>query len=125
MAILPEEIFTAWESREGPSVLCTVNSKNEPNAIYASYVGIYDIERFYIVNHFMNKTHQNIEAGSKGSLLFFSDDQGAYQIKGSFIHLEQGEEYQKIIQGMPEGLPSKEVILLVASEVYTGSKRVI
>ena len=38
MAALPEKVIKAWEDREGPIILSTVNGDGIPNAIYATCV---------------------------------------------------------------------------------------
>jgi len=38
MAKLPEEVSKAWDERNGPAVLTTVDSAGEPNAIYVTCV---------------------------------------------------------------------------------------
>ncbi len=36
MAQLPEKVVEAWEEREGPIVLTTVDNGGKPNSIYAT-----------------------------------------------------------------------------------------
>ena len=41
MAILPEAAAEAWENRDGPVVMTTVDSSGTPNTIYVSCVNKY------------------------------------------------------------------------------------
>ena len=42
MPALSGDILQAWEKREGPVVLTTVNAAGEPNSIYATCVGLFE-----------------------------------------------------------------------------------
>ncbi|WDN91078.1 hypothetical protein BuS5_04050 (plasmid) [Desulfosarcina sp. BuS5] len=80
MAALPEKVSKAWENREGPIVLSTVNEDGIPNAIYATCVSKFSEDTIVIANNYFSKTLKNILAGSKGSILFITKEGKSYQI---------------------------------------------
>ncbi|MCU0522754.1 MAG: pyridoxamine 5'-phosphate oxidase family protein, partial [Anaerolineae bacterium] len=67
MTQLPEAVSQAWEQREGPIVLTTVDCEGTPNAIYATCVRKVAEDTLVVVDNFFNKTRANILAGSKAS----------------------------------------------------------
>lgn len=69
MATLPESVSKAWEDREGPIILSTVNGDGIPNAIYATCVSKFNESTIVIANNYFSKTLENIQAGSKGTIL--------------------------------------------------------
>ena len=57
MATLPENVSQAWEDREGPIILATVNEGGIPNAIYATCVSKYNESTIVIANNYFSKTN--------------------------------------------------------------------
>ncbi len=49
MAILPQVIRDAWEDRNGPAVLATINKEGVPNVIYVGNVGIFGKDKYRVV----------------------------------------------------------------------------
>ena len=94
MSALPEVAAQAWEKRQGPIVLATVDSLGGPNIIYATCVRRSGEDQIVIADNYFAKTRANILAGSKGSLLFITQDGKAYQVKGVFEYLTSGEIYE-------------------------------
>lgn len=80
MAALPKSVVEAWEKRNGPVVLTTVDSDGTPNSIYASCVSMFDDETIVIADNYFDKTKKNILAGCKVSLLFIMNEDKAFQI---------------------------------------------
>ena len=90
MATLPEQVRQAWEEREGPVILTTVDADGKPNAIYATCTSIYGTDRIVVADNYFSKTQANIFAGSKGSILFITKDKKSYQIKGKIEYQIKG-----------------------------------
>ena len=82
MAILPETVSKAWEKREGPVVLTTVDEAGVPNSIYATCVSKYSDEYLIVADNYFSKTRNNLKKEKKGSLLFITAEKKAYQVKG-------------------------------------------
>ncbi len=125
MKTLPQEVSDAWKKRKGPIVFTTVDEQYQPNAIYATCVSKYDEQRLLVADNFFRKTRQNISNGSKGSILFITDDDTSYQVKGSIEYHNKGEIFDNMKKWNPEKLPGYGVAILNVEEVYSGSKQLV
>jgi hypothetical protein len=56
-----ELVAKAWNNREGPAVLATVDASKKPNAIYVG-------EGFIVADNYFCKTLANIENGAPGAI---------------------------------------------------------
>jgi len=125
MKTLPKEVCDAWESRKGPIVFTTVDEQQRPNAIYATCVSKYDDQRLLVADNFFGKTRQNILSGSKGSILFITEDDTSFQIKGRIEYHCKGDVYKDMKKWNPIKLPGRAVAILIVEEVYSGSKQLL
>ena len=125
MPRLPEEVRTAWEKKEGPIVLTTVDEKGLPNAIYATCVSLFNNETLVVADNYFNKTRKNLQAGSKGSLLFITGEGTSYQVKGRMEYLTEGKVFQNMKKWNPEKHPGHAAAALTVEEVYSGSKKLL
>ena len=124
MASIPEYIADAWQARSGPAVLSTISEDGTPNTIYTAYIDQYGNDAFVITDHFFNKTRDNILRGSKGSLLFLTENgKLSYQLKGSFEYLQQGAMIEEMRQSMPSGMPCRAAVIFKIHAVYAGGDR--
>jgi len=115
----------AWDSREGPVVLTTVDEKVVPNAIYATSVKLLDDGRIVVADNYFNKTRANIKRGSMGSVLFLTKERKAYQAKGSIEYLIEGSIYEDMRQWVDPKHPRIAVAVLSVDELYAGAERLI
>ena len=106
MATLPESVSKAWEDREGPIILSTVNGDGIPNAIYATCVSKFNESTIVIANNYFSKTLENIQAGSKGTILFLTKEGKSFQIKGRIAYHTEGEIYDDMKKWNPEKHPA-------------------
>lgn len=125
MAALPEEVSKAWENREGPIVLATVSEDGLPNAIYATCVSKYSEDTMVVANNYFSKTLQNIQAGSKATLLFLTKEQKSYQIKGTIEYHTEGDVFDDMKRWNPTKHPGHAAAALKVEEVYSGAKRLL
>jgi len=125
MKTLPKEVCDAWESRKGPIVFTTVDEQQRPNAIYATCVSKYDDQRLLVADNFFGKTRQNILSGSKGSILFITNDDTSFQVKGRIEYHYKGDVYKDMKKWNPAKLPGHAVAILIVEEVYSGSKQLL
>jgi predicted pyridoxine 5'-phosphate oxidase superfamily flavin-nucleotide-binding protein len=124
VAQIPEDVTSAWQQKNTPAVLSTVDDEGIPNVIYSAFISLYGEDAFAITDHFFNKTRDNILRGCKGAVLFLSEDgKSSYQLKGTFEYHEDGEIYEQIRDSMPPQLPSRAVAILRVEDVYSGGKR--
>jgi len=125
MAALPEKVSKAWEDREGPIVLSTVNEDGVPNAIYATCVSKFSEDTIVVANNYFSKTLKNILAGSKGSILFITKGRKSYQIKGSIEYHKEGIIFEDMKKWNPEKHPGHAAAALKVEEVYSGAEKLL
>jgi uncharacterized protein len=122
MTKLPDAVRKAWEDRDGPIILTTVNESGVPNAIYATCVSKFDDDHLVVADNYFSKTKANIQEGSKGSLLFITKEGKSYQIKGSIDYDTDGAYYQDMKCWNGER-PGHAAAVLCVEEIYSGSDR--
>ncbi len=125
MAILPEDVGTAWEKRKDAIVLTTVDKDGVPNSIYATCVSKYDEETIVVADNYFDKTQKNILAGSKGSVLFITDEGASFQIKGRIEYLKDGPVFEDMKKWNPTKHPGHAAAALKVEEVYSGAKKLL
>lgn len=122
---LPETVSAAWDDRKGPVVFTTVNMDNIPNAIYATCVSKFDEETIVVADNYFDKTRKNIFNGTKGSILFITNQDKAFQIKGSIEYLKEGSLYENMKKWNPAEHPGHAAAALKVEEVYSGSEKLL
>jgi predicted pyridoxine 5'-phosphate oxidase superfamily flavin-nucleotide-binding protein len=125
MPALPEKVSEAWENREGPIILSTVNEDGIPNAIYATCVSKFSEDTIVVANNYFSKTLKNILAGSKGSILFITKEGKSYQLKGSIEYHKDGRIFEDMKKWNPKKHPGHAAAALKVEEVYTGAERLL
>ena len=90
---LPEIARKAWDNRKGPFVFTTVNKHGTPNSIYATSVSLFKENQILVANNFFSKTLENIFSGSTGVILFITNEDMSYQIKGDVSYFTEGEQF--------------------------------
>lgn len=125
MAALPEKVSRAWDNRQDPVVLTTVDRDGKPNAIYASCVSKFNEEILIVADNYFSKTRENILSGSRGSILFITKDGQSFQIKGRLEYLKEGAFYEDMKKWNPRMHPGHAAAVLNVEEVYSGSERLV
>lgn len=125
MPTLPEVVSKAWENREGPVVLTTVDLEGNPNAIYATCVSKLNEDTLVVADNYFNKTKANILAGSKAALLFITKDGKSYQIKGTIEYYTQGAIYDDMKQWNPTRLPGHAAAALKVEHIFSGAEKLV
>jgi uncharacterized protein len=125
MPELPESVSQAWENREGPVVLTTVDAEGHPNAIYATCVSKYSEDTLIIADNFFNKTRANILIGSQVALLFITKEGKSYQIKGKIAYHTEGPVFDNMKQWNPSQLPGHAAAALKVEQVFSGAEQLI
>ena len=125
MAALPEKVRKAWEDREGPIILSTVDGDGIPNAIYATCVSKFSEDTIVVANNYFSKTLGNILVGSKGSILFITKEGKSYQIKGSIEYHKEGSIFEDMKKWNPKKHPGHAAAALIVEEVYTGAEKLL
>lgn len=125
MATLPEKVSKAWEDREGPIILATVNGDGVPNTIYATCVSKFNEDTLVVANNYFSKTLVNIRSGSKGSILFITKEKKSYQVKGSIEYHKEGAVFDDMKKWNPKKHPGHAAAALKVEEVYSGAERLL
>ncbi len=125
MTALPEEVSSAWENHEGPIIFSTVNKGGIPNSIYATCVSKYGEDTLVVANNYFSKTLENIEAGSKGSILFITNAGKSYQVKGSIEYHKDGPVYEDMKTWNPKKHPGHAATALKVEEAYSGAEKLL
>ena len=124
MKKLPEVILSGWKSMKGPAIITTVDARGVTNSIYATCISILNNEKILVANNFFNKTLANIKEGCKGNILFLTEDDKAYQLKGTFSHETSGDAFDDMKKWNPETLPGVGVAILDVDEIFSGATKI-
>ena len=123
LSVLPEKVSKAWDARKGPVIFATVDEEEVPNAIYATCVNKFNQDTIVIADNFFDKTRKNIFAGTRGSILFITPEDQAFQLKGSVEYHTEGEIFEDMKTWNPKQHPGHAAAALKIEEVYSGSKK--
>lgn len=125
MTPLPEKLLQAWNRKEGPAVLATVDAQGVPNIIYATCINFFGDDCVVVADNYFHKTRENLQGGTgKGSLLFLHQDGKSYQIKGSLEYHTEGELFDFMKTWNPAKHPGHAVAVLRVEECYSGAERI-
>ena len=124
MATLPEIASQAWENREGPVVLSTVDSDGIPNTIYVTCVKKISDSKIVVADNKMHKTQANIKAGCAVSLLYITSEKKAFQLKGSVQYQTSGKLFDEMkTVWLDKKYPGHAAVVIDIEEVYSGADR--
>jgi len=125
MTALSENLLQAWEDRDGPIILTTVDSEGSTNAIYATCVGHFGNDKLVVADNYFNKTRTNLLKHTKGSVLFMTKEGKAYQIKGAMSYHTEGAIYDDMKGWNPKQHPGHAAAVLTVEEAYSGSEKLL
>ncbi len=125
MKKLPKNVIEAWNKRKGPVVFTTVDKKGIPNAIYASCVSMFNEGTIVIADNYFDKTRRNVLSGGIGSILFITDGDKSYQVKGSTSYHKDGPVFDDMKKWNPAEHPGNGAVAFEVEEVYSGSERLL
>ena len=125
MSVLPEKVSKAWDERKGPVIFATVDENGVPNAIYVTCVNKFSEDTIVIADNFFDKTRKNIIAGSKGSILFITNEDKSFQVKGSIEYHKEGDIFKDMKKWNPKQHPGHAATALKVEEAYSGSEKLL
>jgi len=126
MAKLTEAASKAWEARQGPCVLTTVDSKRNPNSVWVTNVNKIADDKIVIADNKFCKTRDNIIEGSKVSLLYITAEKEAYQIKGTADYLTEGPIYDDMKKGwLDPKFAGHGAVVINVEEVFKGAEKLV
>lgn len=123
MSALPKIVREAWEDRDGPVILATVDDDGTPNIIYATCVGLFGDGRLVVADNYFDKTRRNLLRGGRGALLFRSKKGNAYQIKGTLEYHKDGEMFAFMKSWNPPTHPGHAAAVLKVDAAYSGAEK--
>ena len=118
-------MIKAWDDRDGPIILTTVNEQGIPNSIYATCVSKFKDIAIVVADNFFDKTRKNILSGCKGAILFITNEDIAYQIKGSIKYYKEGEIFEDMKKWNPVEDQGHAAAVIEVEEVYTGADKLL
>ena len=125
MPELPADVREAWDDRNGPVVLATVDKNGVPNIIYATCVAAFSNNQLVVADNYFDKTRKNLLAGSKGAILFITKAGKAYQVKGSLEYHTKGPVFDHMKTWNPPKHPGHGAAALNVEDVYSGATRLL
>ncbi|HAJ95279.1 MAG TPA: pyridoxamine 5-phosphate oxidase [Actinobacteria bacterium] len=125
MKKMPEVASKAWDNRKGPIIFTTVGENGISNSIYVTCVSKYDEGTIVIANNYFDKTQKNILSGSRGTILFITDEDKSYQVKGSIKYYTEGDIFDDMKKWNPENHPGHGAAAVEVEEVYSGDKKLL
>ncbi|MFW6151783.1 MAG: pyridoxamine 5'-phosphate oxidase family protein [Verrucomicrobiota bacterium] len=113
----------AWEKREGPGILTTVDANGMPNSIYVGEIRYEPDTGIIVVDNYFCKTRENIKNGSPGAFLFLTSERKAYQVKGSIEYLTEGPVFDSMKQWHNDKHPGVAATVVKVRELYSGADK--
>ena len=110
---------------QGPIIFTTVDENEAPNAIYATCANKFDEDTIVIADNLFDKTRKNILAGSKGSILFITNEGKAFQVKGTIEYHKEGDIFENMKTWHPKPHPGYAAAALKVEEVYSGARKLL
>jgi len=124
MAQIPEKAAAAWEDREGPAVLTTVDSRGIPNTIYVTCVQKIADDQIVVADNKMSKTRANVKAGSPATILYITKEKKAFQLKGSVAYHTEGTIFDGMKTGwLDKKYPGHAAVVFHVEAVYSGAEK--
>jgi hypothetical protein len=82
-------------------------------------------DKIVIADNYFDKTRRNIFQGSKGSVLFMTEANKPYQLKGSIEYHTEGEIFNDMKKWNPCKHPGHAAAVLVVEEAYSGAEKLL
>ena len=113
----------AWDNREDPAILTTVDANGVPNSIYVTCVSKYDERTLVVADNYFDKTRKNIMNGGQGSILFMTKDKKAYQVKGRLDYNTDGPVFDDMKRWNSAKHPGHAAVSMTMAEAYQGGTK--
>ena len=125
MSKIPEKVKAAWDDRDDPVILATVDANGIPNIIYVTCVGTFGDERFVVADNYFDKTRRNAIAGGTGAILFRDKSGKAFQIKGALEYHTAGDLFDDMKRWNPTKHPGHAALALCTTSIFSGAERIV
>ncbi len=99
------------------------SSNDEVNVVPVAFKNILGENKVAIADVFMKKTIENLEVNPKVAIsVFDSKTMEGYQLKGTAVHMTEGEEAENAKKTVKErtkgGLVAKGIVLVTVEKIY-------
>lgn len=118
-------LVQAWEQRDGPAVFATVDAAKMPNAVYVGEIRYLEGEGFVVADNYFHKTRANIQAGSKGAVLFLTKERKSFQVKGPLTYHTTGPVFDFMQSWHDPKYPGVAATLLRIEDAFTGAEKLL
>lgn len=118
-----EILAQAWEEREGPAVLATVDATGKPNAIYVGEIWFDAREGFLVADNYFCKTRANLKHGTRGAILFITKNRKSFQVKGTMTYHTEGPRFESMRARHDPKYPGVAAADLRIEEAYSGAEK--
>ena len=118
-----EIVARAWNRREGPAILATVDAAKTPNAIYVGEIRYIPGEGFIVADNYFCKTRANIKNGTRGAILFLTKDRKSFQVKGPLTYHTEGPIFDNMRSWHDPKYPGVAATVLRVEEAYGGAEK--
>lgn len=125
MTVNPQTLKTAWEKRDGPLVLATVDADGTPNAVCVLSVKLLSDSRIAVADNKFHKTRANLERGSRASLLFMAKDHVTFQAKGKIEYITSGPIYDDMLTWVDARFARVAVAVLHVEHLFSGAEELV
>ena len=101
-------------------VLATADRHGRPNAVPIAFTKILDDNRLMLVDNFMRKTIENIQANPQVSISVWNDSAG-YQFKGTAAIETSGQYFEEgtaMVHARKATLDPKGVVIVALDAIY-------
>jgi uncharacterized protein len=120
-----EILSRAWENREGPAVLATVDAVKTPNAIYVAEIWFDTREGFIVTDNYFCKTRANIKNSTMGAILFITKDRKSFQAKGAMTYHTEGPVFEAMRSRHDPKYPGVAAVVLRVEAAYSGAEKLL
>ena len=113
----------AWDEREGPAVLATVDAAGMPNVVYVGDIRYDARDGFVVADNYFCKTRANIKNGKPGAILFITKERKSFQVKGAMTYHTEGPIFESMKRWHDPKHPGVAAVVLRVEEAYSGAER--
>ena len=113
----------AWDNREGPAVLATLDAAQKPNAIYVGEIWFDTREGFIVADNYFHKTRANIKNGTTGAILFITKERKSFQVKGALTYHTKGPIFESMRSRHNSKHPGVAAVVLRIEEAFCGADK--
>jgi len=121
---IPNRVLEAWQERDGPSVLTTVDADGLPNTIWVNIVRLFDGDKLAIGDIVFSKTRANLQLpNAVGNYLWLTKEKKSFQIKGHFTYETEGERFETLQAETDPKFTLVAAAVLHVDEIWEGAER--